>query len=381
MRRIVYLLGLSGFLILPSCVFAEEETDTPDAIPVSRMDVLSEQQWNKVNTAIDRGLAYLVAKQSRDGSFPSYPTGQPGVSGLVLLAFLSDGHLPAQGRYGDEVTKLVSYIASCQKPSGLFALAMPDRNPAPQHAPSHTAMYNHAVAGTAICEAYGMLSGSSIEDLDKKVELAIEFTLAKQKEPKRLREDKGGWRYYLRVPGEVADSDMSVTGWQLTFLRAANNAGFDVPSRAIDDAVIFIKNRFSPRHQSFLYAARHPQVPWHVTNATGLLALSLAGKHHTKESQEAAEWLLKRSLGRYNNPDIVKYHYTAFFCNMAMFHVGGEHWKTWFPAVASELVAGQRPDGSWEAVGSEKMWGDCFSTSLAILALTTPNQLLPVYQR
>ena len=90
---------------------------------------------------------------------------------------------------------------------------------------------------------------------------------------------------------------------------------------------------------------------------------------------------MEHTLGRYNNPEIVKYHYTAFFCNMAMFHKGGEHWKAWFPKVASDLIAGQRSDGSWEAIGSEELWGDYFSTSLAILALTTPNELLPVYQR
>ena len=42
-----------------------------------------------------------------------------------------------------------------------------------------------------------------------------------------------------------SDSDLSVTGWHLMFLRSARNAGFDVPDRAIADAVAYIRRTFS----------------------------------------------------------------------------------------------------------------------------------------
>jgi len=47
----------------------------------------------------------------------------------------------------------------------------------------------------------------------------------------------GGWRYLNKRYPHLNDSDLSVTGWQLMFLRSAKNAGFDVPEKNINDGV------------------------------------------------------------------------------------------------------------------------------------------------
>ena len=46
--------------------------------------------------------------------------------------------------------------------------------------------------------------------------------------PKDSPADRGGWRYIHDL--DDVDSDLSVTGWQLMFLRSARNAGFEVPN-------------------------------------------------------------------------------------------------------------------------------------------------------
>ena len=55
---------------------------------------LSPVKWQQVENAVDRGLAYIAARQAADGSFASIRVGQPGVTSLCLMAFLSRGHQP-----------------------------------------------------------------------------------------------------------------------------------------------------------------------------------------------------------------------------------------------------------------------------------------------
>jgi hypothetical protein len=42
-------------------------------------DVLTDAEWDEVNMAVERGLAWLASQQQRDGSFPTMPQGQPAV--------------------------------------------------------------------------------------------------------------------------------------------------------------------------------------------------------------------------------------------------------------------------------------------------------------
>ena len=47
------------------------------------------------------------------------------------------------------------------------------------------------------------------------------------------------------------------------------------------------------------------------------------------------------------------------------------------------VLGGQRPDGSWDRESSigHGSFGNAYTTALIVLALTTPDQLLPIYQR
>src|SRR5690242_5887856 len=50
--------------------------------------VLTPAQWQKLDPAVDRALAYIAKKQSSDGSFPTDVSGQPAVTALCVMAFL-----------------------------------------------------------------------------------------------------------------------------------------------------------------------------------------------------------------------------------------------------------------------------------------------------
>src|SRR5690242_19894429 len=51
--------------------------------------VLSPAKWQQVEASVDRALAWLASQQTVDGSFSTLPAGQPAVTSLCVLAFLS----------------------------------------------------------------------------------------------------------------------------------------------------------------------------------------------------------------------------------------------------------------------------------------------------
>ncbi len=382
--RIQTILG--GVLLLLAASPAWAQTGVGSAPPSVRMDILTPQRWEEVQTAIDRGLLYLASTQQRDGSYPAFPTGNPAITSFCVLSFLSQGHLPGQGEYGLQMNRSIDYVLNCQRGDGLIT-KVPPRNDDidPSRNPSHTAIYNHAISSLMLCEVYGMANSEQSERIGKAIEKAVQFTLNQQMMPKRLKEDLGGWRYIRRHPPEMADSDLSHTCWQLTFLRAAKNAGFEVPSNRIELAIKYIKSRFSLQDKTFRYATQHRQDGLVATSGSGILSLSMSGLHNSPMAQTSADWLLQQPFSPYLNQKIERYHYAAFLSSMAMFQMGGRHWEQFYPVIAKELVDGQQSNGSWRygrrQRGKEARWGTAYTTSMAILALAAPNQLIPVYQR
>jgi len=116
----------------------------------------------------------------------------------------------------------------------------------------------------------------------------------------------------------------------------------------------------------------------------GVLALSLGGQHQTEQARAAGEWILGHPANRwgtvYGNGD--RFFYGLFYCSQATFQLGGKYWESFFPPVLDMLVEHQQADGSWPLESeTDAAYGQSYSTALAVLTLTTPNQLLPVFQR
>jgi len=328
----------------------------------------------------------MASQQAKDGSFQTLPTGQPGITSLATMAFLSRGHLPGQGPYGERLNRALDYVLSCQMTNGLIT-RLP---PGPVHEnmmPSHTAIYNHAISGLMLGEVYGQVSGQRAKTVKQAIERALQFSRQLQIRPKRA-EDKGGWRY-VRVYHSGVDSDLSVTGWHLMFLRSAKNAEFDVPSAYVDEAVAYVRRLWDPTTGAFNYElydnpAVGPRISRAMTGA-GILSLSLAGQHQTLMARSAGDWLLAHPFKVFGEhvPERDRFFYGAYYCSQAMAQLGGRYWEQFFPTLADVLVNNQTADGSWppEPGKQEAQFGRVYTTALAVLSLTPPYQLLPVYQR
>ena len=217
------------------------------------------------------------------------------------------------------------------------------------------------------------------------MEKALSATLEMQSWRKHRR-DKGGWRYLCKPHPE--DSDLSVTGWMVMFLRSARNAGFDVPTESVDKAVAYMESCFQKQTGTFCYVSRYPKSVTRAMVGAGVLAMAHAGKHKSEMAKKASDYILKCDFTKFNHEPQCqvtwlndRYNYGVFLCTQAMYQQGGEYWQQFYPPVVEAIVGAQDADGSWPPEPRDKEFGNCYTTALCVLSLSVSDQLLPIFQR
>jgi hypothetical protein len=398
-RNQLFVVALSCAAILTGATAAtaqssstpKKNNETGRRADYSPADVLSPNQWRRVDVAVDRALIWLSSQQQQDGSFPTQEMGQPGVTSLCILAFMAHGYGPGEGVYGKQINLATNYVLQCQKENGLIALQSPDgpslsRNVDQQL--GNCVVYNHGISSLTLSELYGTTQSVHAARIESAIQQALVATLEMQRWPKDRPQDKGGWRYLRDY--DATDSDLSCTGWQLKFLRSARNAGFDVPEAPINDAVAYVRRCYDKRYDAFVYSAVSEDSRSRGTAGAGILALAHAGFHNSSEALHTGDWVLTHDFKDYNvhanfNRRYVhdRYHYGLFMCCQGMYQLGGKYWEAFFPPVVETVLANQQPDGSWpiENHHFDARFGNAYTTALVLLTLGAPNQLLPIYQR
>jgi hypothetical protein len=313
--------------------------------------------------AIDRALAFLHNTQNKtDGSWTAGRAGKNvAITSLAVMAFLSTGHVPGEGKYGKGVEAGVRWVLKEQHPNGLLA-----------NDDGH-AMYHHGIATLMLAEVAGMTKGELAKEIRKGLEKAVALTLKAQR---TQLQHKGGWRYRV---SHFDGSDISVTGWQLLALRAAKNLGCDVPAAAIDRAVEYIKNCQDDRTGGFRY---QPYGGLTVAcTGTCILGLELCGKekHRCEEALRGGAYLIRsENLPRWNAHH---FFYSIYYGSQAAFQLGGNYWSTYRPRLHQVLLDNQGTNGSWLGRGYESNFGPNYCTAMAVLALAVEYRFLPIYQR
>ena len=217
------------------------------------------------------------------------------------MAFMAHGHMAGEGKYGKRLERATEYVIGCQKANGLVTRVGPD-GPEIRRDVEHdigvTAAYNHAISSLMLSEVYGSSKGDPSPRLKKAISNSIAATLKMQRWSKERPIDRGGWRYLDDFNEQ--DSDLSITGWELMFLRSARNAGFDVPNQSIEDAVRYVRRTFSERYGAFGYIADKYDFRSRGMAGAGILALAHAGLHGTPEEVRSGNWLLGLNFDNYN---------------------------------------------------------------------------------
>ncbi len=387
-RRLSWPCGLAAALFCSAAaIMAADNGAATNTKPLA--EALSSQDRRLMENSVDRALSWIASQQAANGSFPTLPQAQPAITSLCVLAFLSRGHQPGLGPYGALIDKGVDFVISCQRPDGLFSYQPPDAAHVDDGA-SHTAVYNHAIAGLMLGEVYGHVTGPRAAEVKRAMEKALLFTRSLQTRPKAYAGDKGGWRYLrLRWNSMTADSDLSVTAWQLMFLRSARNAEFNVPQQFIDEALEFVRRCWKEKEGVFYYAIDGTGYGDIRTGrgmvAAGIVSLALAGQHESPIELAAGDWLLQHPCRQFGDRIGVadRFFYSAYYMSQAAAQLGGRYWEGIFPPLAAALLSAQSSDGSWppEVGHRDMMFGNVYTSALAVLTLTPAFQLLPVYQR
>lgn len=318
-----------------------------------------------VTKAVDRGLEYLRGKQLKDGSWisPGYDK-NTGIVSLVIMAFLARGHEPGRGPYGEVLDRAIIWILENQH-QGMIVSAK-----------SHGPMYSHGISTLMLGEVIGMVSESrsGFERIHRVHRTAVNVILRAQNVPKRTPYDFGGWRYYRNSD----DADLSVTGWQLLALRAAQEVGWKVPKKNIDQAVNYVLRCAEPGG-GFRYQP-YDQTRNIAMTGTGILSLQICGQHDSRAARQGGDWLLRHPL-RWEERF---FYYSAYYAAQAMYQLGGKHWERWRPISESVLLGKQSTEGSWPVPPSDMLEGQAgtaYTTAMAILSLAVEFHYLPIYQR
>ena len=90
----------------------------PVLLAVLTVPAVAQNEWEvtaESELALERGLAWMAKTQGAQGNWESNDLG---LVGLGALAFLSAGHMPGRGKYGDNVDRALKYVVKNAKPSG-----------------------------------------------------------------------------------------------------------------------------------------------------------------------------------------------------------------------------------------------------------------------
>ncbi|MEY3898284.1 MAG: hypothetical protein RLZZ214_3805 [Verrucomicrobiota bacterium] len=337
---------LLAFLVSLSLAAAQEAADPVFA------------KWrDKVDPAVENALRYLARVQKSDGSFPERYGDSTGIPALVGMTFLSKGHLPTEGPYANSLNRCIDFVLASQNDEGLLHKGNAGTGP----------MYAHNISTLFLSEVSGMVDPGRQEKIAAVLPKALSLILRAQAVKKDER-NRGGWRYH---PGSK-DSDTSCSGWALMALRSAKLNGASVPDAAINDAVSYLKRHQDAERGCFGYSNRDD----HNRSLTGmgLLCLELSGKHGSRETEMAADYVMKcfREL-----PGDQFEFYGNYYNAQGLFQIGGRYWEEYAPWMYDTYLKKQEADGSWDSREAGRIYG----TAMMTLAFTVPYRQLPIYQR
>lgn len=369
MMRIPSLVCFTAALLMPLIL----------AVPAVRAAEADEAEWQKVNDAAQKAVAFLVSKQ--DSALGSINDGREypiAMTSLAIMSMLSVGHLPSDDtKEGAALRKAIAFVIKPdnQDKDGYFG------------AKDGSRMYGHGIITLMLSEVVGMTTDEEMDKaIQEQLKKAVALILKAQNVPKKDKKNDGGWRY---TPA-ADDADLSVAAWQLIALRAASNAGIEVPKAAIDRAMAYCKRcyhaekrRGAPENEVaktgyFTYDAGSGGFRF-GSAAAGLLVLQICGDYTSPEVVGAADYFLNFEIPSPDAPEVM-YYYGLYYYAQGMFQRGGdyaEHAKT---VVRERLLSKQTADGSWDPAVKE-VKNRVYATAMSLLSVSIHYHFLPIYQR
>ena len=324
--------------------------------------------------AVVKSLRWLKKQQNGNGSWGD---GQfkASMTGITLLAYLAHCETPLSEEFGENVLKGISFLVD---------LGM--KNPVISEQPGlKEVCYDHAVATYALCEAYTFckqMDIPSISNLERVVVKAVDRILDAQC-------PNGGWAYSYnnRINPNI---DLSVTGWNVQALKAAEHGGIK-PTKgeirtALRKAAMNCRKNVMPDGK-FSYK-ENGENPRSSLVGVGVLSLQMTGNGSDSAARKGLDWIKNNvktlEWGKGSGTENVKSNlYMHYYCVQAAMNRGGDVWASYNKAFRDAVLGGQKPDGSFS--NNDTGYAECLSGKskniyrqcLATLMLETYYRFLP----
>lgn len=304
--------------------------------------------------AVVKSLRWLKKQQNKDGSWGGAPHNYKcAMTGMALLSYLAHCETPLSEEFGETVLKEICY--------------------------------DHAVATYALCEAYTFckqMDIPSISNLEKVVVKAVDRIIDAQC-------PNGGWGYSYNNKINP-DIDLSVTGWNVQALKAAEHGGIKPTKGEIRStlrkASSYVRKNVMPDGK-FSYK-ENGNMPRSSLVGVGVLSLQMTGNGSDSAARKGLDWIKNNvktlQWGQGSGTENVKSNlYMHYYCVQAAMNRGGDVWTSYNKAFRDAVLSGQNADGSFRKndVGyvsgmsnkSENIYRQC----LATLMLETYYRFLP----
>ena len=293
--------------------------------------------------AVVKSLKWLQKQQNKDGSWGGTPQNYKcAMTGLALLSYLAHCETPLSEDFGETVLKGISFLVD---------LGM--KNPVISEQPALKEIcYDHAVATYALCEAYTFckqMDIPSIANLEKVVIKAVDKILDNQNVD-------GGWAYnYNTQPG--AHTDLSVTGWNVQALKAAEHGGIR-PTKgeirtALRKAASYCRKCGKPDGLfTYMQEGREDATARPSLVGVGVLSLQMTGNGSDSAARKGLDWIKNNvktlQWGQGSGTENVKSNlYMHYYCVQAAMNRGGDVWKAYNRAFRDSTLGAQASDGSF----------------------------------
>jgi hypothetical protein len=321
-----------------------------------RQELLTRYGGTKeTEAAVEAALKWIVEHQLADGGWSfdhrlaarcdgrcdhaGMPDARNAATAMALLALLGAGRTHQEGLHANSIRRGLDYLKGRMRADGGLS-------------EGGGTMYSHGLGSLALCEAYA-LTGD--EKLKKTAEATVKFI--------EFAQDPvgGGWRYMPRQPG-----DTSVTGWQLSAVKAAELGLLPVSKQVWPRAKQFLAGVAVDNGVAYGYTSPGAGP---TTTAIGLLCQQnfAAGALPAGHERGVAALLAAKPSPR--NP------YHLFYASQVARNQGGEAWQAWNKQLQPILLADQARDGhaagSWytdSGHGSDRA-GRLYCTALSTLIL------------
>jgi len=244
-------------------------------------------------------------------------------------------------------------------------------------------MYDQSMGTYALAEAYMVTKD---ERLKEPLQKAVNWLVSNQ------IPGTGGWRYEPVPDPRNKGGDMSISGWVISALVSAKNAGAHVPPKVFEDAGKFVLKH----HLGSGKFAYHGDDVKLTMSAVGMFCLQLLGQKVMGPIVAGANLNTEGGSGQENSNDIYKKivgetlstlvqnppdaenpgtewpYYYWYYGTFAMRIHGGESWTKWKKQTHDVLLPTQAGDGSWLAPKPEA--GKIVTTAWVLLILSAPER-------